>query len=292
MNIYLSKFDEEYSSITTQNILRKSITEDGQISLELNKQKVKKIISNLDNYSICQEINGSISDIKFDICDYKSGQYKSLINLNLSNMSLVYLYNNDPKDSTNFSYSLIEMISGKKYPIEKYDPKNLFQFIKVGISLKMEYFNSLINQWESFIEPYTLNFNLIQIIKRMRQRIEITSNNMFNINISCNILKAIKTLINKYNTIYNINDDDNNIHITKTITGIHGKNILKIINDTGILLNVNFDNNENAQIIPIENEKSFTEKDLKKYNVIYKNDNSFDTTLSFCLEKNKSINFL
>jgi len=291
MNIYLSKYNEEYSSITTQNILRKSITEDGQISIELNKQKVNKILSNLDNYSLCQEINGSISDIKFDICDYKSGQYKSLINLNLSNMSLVYLYNNDPKDSTNFSYSLIEMISGKKYPIEKYDPKNLFQFIKVGISLKMEYFNSLINQWESFIEPYTLNFNLIQIIKRMRQRIEITSNNMFNINISCNILKAIKTLINKYNKIYNINDDDNNIHITKTITGIHGKNILKIINDTGILLNVNFDNNENAQIIPIENEKSFTEKDLKNYNVNYKNDNSFDTTLSFCLEKNKSINF-
>ena len=292
MNIYLSKFYEEYSSITTQNILRKSITEDGQISLELNKQKVTNIISNLDNYSICQEINGSISDIKFDICDYKSGQYKSLINLHLSNMSLVYLSNNDPKDSTNFSYSLIEMISGKKYPIEKYDPKNLFQFIKCGFSLKMEYFNSMINQWESFIEPYSLNFNLIQIIKRMRQRIEITSNNMFNINISCNILKTIKTLTDKYNKIYNINyENENNIYITKTITGIHGKNILKIINDTGILINVNFDNNENAEIIPIENEKKFTEKDLKKYNVIYKNDNSFDTTISFCLEKNKSINF-
>ena len=52
------------------------------------------------------------------------------------------------------------MISGKKYPIEKYDPKNLFQFIKCGFSLKMEYFNSMINQWESFIEPYSLNFNL------------------------------------------------------------------------------------------------------------------------------------
>ena len=105
------------------------------------------------------------------MCDYNNGQYKSLIHLQLSNLSFVYLSNNDPKDSKNFCYSLVEIISGKKYPIEKFDTKNLFQFIKIGISLKMEYFNSIINQWESFIEPYTLNFTLIQIIKRMIQRI-------------------------------------------------------------------------------------------------------------------------
>ena len=198
------------------------------------------------------------------------GQYKSLIHLQLSNLSFVYLSNNDPKDSKNFCYSLVEMISGKKYPIEKFDPKNLFQFIKIGISLKMEYFNSIINQWESFIEPYTLNFTLIQIIKRMRQRIEINSNDMFNINVSCNVLRILKTIKDKYEKINNnYKDKENTNNIAKTYTGFHGKNILKIINNTGILINITFDNSENSEFIEIINEKSFSTKDLLKYNVIY-----------------------
>ena len=292
LNIYSNKFGQEYSSITTQKISRKKITEEGQISSELNKQKIKKILSNLDDYSLCQEINASISDINYDMCDYNNGQYKSLIHLQLSNLSFVYLSNNDPKDSKNFCYSLVEMISGKKYPIEKFDPKNLFQFIKIGISLKMEYFNSIINQWESFIEPYTLNFTLIQIIKRMRQRIEINSNDMFNINVSCNVLRILKTIKDKYEKINNnYEDKENTNNIAKTYSGFHGKNILKIINNTGILINITFDNSENSEFIEIINEKSFSTKDLLKYNVIHNNDNSFNTTISFSLEKNKPINF-
>ena len=81
LNIYSNKFGQEYSSITTQKISRKKITEEGQISSELNKQKIKKILSNLDDYSLCQEINASISDINYDMCDYNNGQYKSLIHL-------------------------------------------------------------------------------------------------------------------------------------------------------------------------------------------------------------------
>ena len=257
----------------------------------LNKP-VNSVKTNIDNYSICQEINGNISDIKFDICDYFSGQYKSLVDLSLTNLNLSYCSNNDPKDSKDFSLALFEMISNKKYPIDKYDPKNIFQYLNLIIWIEMKYFNSNINQWESFIEPYDIKIKLIQIIKRMRQRIEIRSSRMFNVNISCNVLKILKILKDKYEKLNNKIKQEKSFGITKSLSGIQTNEIsLKILNKTGILLNIYFDNSDNPNYIEIENEKEFIKNELLNYKVNSKNDNSLNTTLSFGFDKKQPINF-
>ena len=291
---YLDQFSSEYCSVTTKTIIRKILTEETLISKELNNDNSEKQIkSNLDKYSFCQEINGNIDNIDFDICDFFNGQYKSLINLNLSNINFVYFSNKDPKDTKNFTNSLTEMISGQKFPIEEYDPKSLFKYIKMTLTIKMDYFNSNLNQWECFMEPYDLNLNLIQVIKRMRQRIELNGDKMLNINISCNILKTLKNLIDKYTKINNIKDDnEKNVFILKKFSGIqHGNKVLKIINETGIVIKVIFNNNENSNEIEIIDQKSFNSQELLQYNVLYVNNNSFNSTISFKLENNKPINF-
>ena len=291
----LNKFSVEYSSITTQIISRKNITEEGQISNELNNLNIqsKNIIkTNIDNYSICQEINGSLADMKFDICDYFSGQYKSLANLNIKNINLNYNSNNDPKDCKDFSLALFEMITHKKYNIDKYDPKNLYQYINLIIWIEMKYFNSNINQWECFFEPFDINFKLIQIIKRMRQRIEVKSSKIFNINLSCNVLRILKILKDKYEKMTKKIKEDENISIAKSLSGIqHSETVLKIINKTGISLNIFFDNQDNPEIIEIDNDKSFNLKELSYYKVNPKKDKSLNSTISFGLEKNNIINY-
>ena len=291
---YFDKFSNEYCSITTKSIIRRLINEESYISNELNKnKKVKKIKSNLDKYSFCQEIKGNIGEINFNVCDFFNGQYKSLINLKLSDINLTYFSNNEPKDSKNFCDSLVEMISGRKNRIDFYEPKSLFRYLEMSISLKMDYYNSNINQWESFIEPFDLNLKLIQVLKRMRQRIEINCDKMLNINISCNILKVIKILISKYQRINNIKEDEEkNDYILKKFSGIYkGNKVLKIINETGIKIIVIFDNNEHNKEIEIENEKSFTNNELNDSNVIFENNNSFNSTISFKYENNNPINF-
>ena len=139
------------------------------------------------------------------------------------------------------------MISNKNFSIEKFDNKNLYVYLLTNIKFEVTYFNLFLNQWESFIEPINLKIYYIQVLKKMRPRIEIKSSNMLNLNISSNIIKILKIMKDKYEEKLIKKKEENKIEIKKTSsfkTNEENKQILIVKNNLGVNVNFWFDNKD------------------------------------------------
>ena len=299
---FVYEYKNEYESVLTKNLFDKNninienvIISNIQNSINIktinnsnnNNNSKNSYTTNIDNFSNFIECSFNQKSVSIKLYDYFKGSFRKILSINLKEMSCVYLSNSDPKDATNFSNALIEMISGINFPIEIYDIKQLFQYCLFKFNFEINYFNLYLNQWESFLEPFSINIYLIQVLKRMRKRLEINSNEkMINFNLSCNVLKILKIVIEKYKKILNEkNDNKENIENNIKIKGFEENNIIiRFKNKTGENILFWFDNKKNSKQFELKNKncKEFTLEDINNENIDYKEiNNHFNTTFSF-----------
>ena len=302
---FVYEYKKEYESILTKNLFNNNDKNNNienviinNIQYSINNKNLNNTINNnntnnsyttnIDNFTNFIDCSFNQKSISIKIYDYFKGSYRKILSINLKEMSSIYLSNSDPKDGTNFSNSLIEMISGINFPIEIYDIKQLYQYSYFKFNFEIKYFNLFLNQWESFLEPFSINMYLIQVLKRMRKRLEIISNEkMINFNLSCNVLKILKIVIEKYKKILNENDNKEieNIENNIEIKGFEENNIIiKFKNKTGENILFWFDNKKNSKQFELKdkNYKEFTLEDINNENIDYKEiNNIFNTTFSF-----------
>ena len=207
---FVNEYKNEYESVLTKNLFDKNnknienviiyniqnSINNKTINNSNNNNSKNSYTTNIDSFSNFIECSFNQKSVSIKLYDYFKGSFRKILSINLKEMSCVYLSNSDPKDATNFSNALIEMISGINFPIEIYDIKQLFQYCLFKFNFEINYFNLYLNQWESFLEPFSINIYLIQVLKRMRKRLEINSNEkIINFNISCNVLKILKIVM-------------------------------------------------------------------------------------------------
>ena len=259
------------------------------------------ITNNIANYSNYLEFNYKPKTLSFQFFDYINFTYQKMLNISLSELTFNYNSNSNPYKTENFEKSLIEMISNKNFFIEKFDNKNLYVYLLTNIKFEVTYFNLFLNQWESFIEPINLKIFYIQVLKKMRPRIEIISSNMLNLNISSNIIKILKIMKDKYEEKLIKKKEENKIDIKKTNsfkTNEENKQILIVKNNLGVNVNFWFDNkdkklNEFKFLLENNKEKIFTKKEIDELNINYKEmNNNFNTTFSFKINDYEEKNYV
>ena len=161
-------------------------------------QKKNEIITNLSKYNKFMDINLRIDKCSLTILDNTRFEKRVLLDVELTKMFMKYISNSDPSDGTNLGNAIIEMVSGKQIPIEQFNIQTLYQYINMSFSFETYYFNISMNEFEPFIEPFTSKLEIMQVAKMTRYRMDYTSQQMLNMNISANSLKVLNLFMTKY----------------------------------------------------------------------------------------------
>ena len=233
-----------------------------QVSSKLALIKKKKTITktpmNIDSFTSYTETSIEIPSIDFNLCDKYKESNVNFVTFSLSNASFFSSSNSDSSDGTNFANALIEMISGSRFPVDIYAKDSLYKYMLLKTSFRVDYHNLIIDERESLIEPIDVTISVVQVIKRMRQRIDITTNKMLDVNLSVNAMR----MVNLVKEIYQrkkikskeINNDDDSVEIV-------------IKNNTGNNVTFFFDANEKKKYdIAVDGEVNVTKKEIESLN--------------------------
>ena len=185
----------------------------------------------------------------------------------LSKFNLKMIKNSDPCDIDNMCQALVEMLSDKK-------PKNLnicnlHMYLDSMIFIEISSFNEKYSDWEPILEPWSANFNIQQIEKITRKKIQFNSDLMLNFNISVNSIQILNKIIKKINQNppqWKKEDMDCSNQI-KEVNKLKIDNAIIFENKSGLDLTFNFVSDEEKKYNLLNNtQKSFSKNDL---NIIY-----------------------
>ena len=208
-----------------------------------NENPIFEVPNNISSFNTKSESSIEIPAITFGISDKFENRIVYFILLSLKEMKLKTKANSDTKNGTNFANALIEMISAKRFiSSEVYIKEDLFYYADIHCEIRCDYFNTFIKAKENLIEPFKLQCEIIQVIKRMRQRIEISCDKVITFNISnnfkqmCDVMLMIYTKRKKDNFKYE-NEDE-----------------VVFINNTGVEIEIWFDEDSERKFICGERE--------------------------------------
>ena len=311
INDFSSKLSEEFTVKVKQIMgfkndheLRKARTiellQEKQKKEEKKKMKKKENQKiNISNYSDIMTYDFTMRNISFKFYDIIDGLYQSLFEFSMLKTNIEFYQNSNPKDSTNLVNYLKNTFSTEHKELNTYDKDNFYMYFNILSTFEVKTLNNYLDQWEYFIEPFSINFYFCQFLKRMRPNIELIIRNMLNINLSLNLAKILQFTLEKFSM--------NKEEAKKIKEGKLFKNeiaqesvrylgietpILIFENYSGVDLEVWFDNmkydSNSDKIIKLKNKQKFelTNSLLSNYNVVKRN-NNLNSTLSykFCLDK-------
>ena len=305
VNVQVKKEDKLFT-IDDEDIKRARSEE--LIKIKENKKEKEKIKNNeiqktnINNFVDIFTYEFKTEDISIKFYDIIDGVYQSLFEFYIKDSKLEMYQNSNPKDSTNLMNYLINSFKGERKELNTYDKNNFYLYFNALTNIEVKSLNNYINQWEYFIEPFSMKFYYCQLLKRMRPNIELLiPNNMLNINLSLNFARILEFVLKKFS----INKEeigkkkegklykDEIVPKSLNYSGIESP-ILILENYTGVDMeiwfdNIKYDNKNNDKIITLRNNKKYelTNSLLKKYNIERKN-NNLNSTISykFCLDKN------
>ena len=300
--------EKRFKLLADEDEIKRAKTEDLIYIKEQNneKQKIRKNESkktNIFNFIDIFTYDIRICDISVKFYDIVDGLYQSLFELYIMDTSIEMHQNSNPKDSTNLIAYIKNTFTNERKELNTYQKDNFYLYFNILTNVEIKSLNNYLNQWEYFIEPFSLKFYYCQFLKRMRPNIELYIPNMLNINLSLNFAKITAFTLKKFY----LNKEENEKHkegkmFKDELTpeahylGIESP-LLILENYTGVDMEIWFDNikyDENKDlIIKIGNNKKFelTNGLLKKFNV-KKTYNNLNSTISykFCIENNNQIN--
>ena len=284
--------DEEIRRATIRESIR--IKEKNKNNRKLKNKENKKI--NVFNYNKKFTYEFIITDISMKFYDIIDGIYQPLFEFLITKNKIEFQQNNKPKDIKNFKKYLVNAISNGPDMINSYDIYNLYMYLKIETHIEIKSLNNYLNQWEYFIEPFSINFYFWQLYRRMRPSIELFIPEMLNMNLSLNFAKILQFTIRKFSlnkeeiqkkkeqTLYNSEIISKNRHYLG-----YESPILILENYTGVDMEIWFDNikynNSNKDlIIKLKNKQKLeiTNGLLIKYKV-KKQNNNLNSTISYKL---------
>ena len=181
--------------IIIKNKLQKHFTRRYKdIKLKLEKEDVRNI-SKFNNFL---DVNVKIDKTSFTIFDNTTVRKKVLMDVGFNKLNLKYISNSKPRDKDNMGNAIIEIITATSIPMEQYNFQNLYQYMDMVFELEIYYYNLVLSDFEPFIEPFGMKINMLQVDPMTRNKMEITSKDMLNINISSNSMKVLNMFLTKY----------------------------------------------------------------------------------------------
>ena len=301
--------EKEIKFIDDEDEIKRARTLD-LIDKKRKKDEKKKVIKdenkkiNTFNFIDIFTYDIRITNISVKFYDIIDGIYQSLFELYIKNTTIEMCQNSNPKDCTNLMTYLITTFTHERKELNTYQKDNFYLYFNLITNIEIKCLNNYLNQWEYFVEPFSLKFYYCQFLERMLPNIELFIPNMLNFNLSLNFAKIVAFTLKKFNM--NKEEIEKNkagklfkdeIIPEANYLGIESP-ILILENYTGVDMEIWFDNmkyeENNELIIKIENNKKFelTNSLLKKYNVTKEN-NNLNSTISykFCInniENNKN----
>ena len=295
--INLIEDEDEIKRARTEDLIniKKKNNEHQKIMKDENKK------TNIFNFIDIFTYDIRICDISVKFYDIIDGLYQSLFELYIMNTTIEMLQNSNPKDSTNLMTYLKSNFTHERKELNSYQKDNFYLYFNIITNVEVKSLNNYLNQWEYFIEPFSLKFYYCQFLKRMRPNIELFIPNMLNVNLSLNFAKIVAFTLKKFY----MNKEEieknkegklfrNELTLEGNYLGIESP-LLILENYTGIDIEVWFDNikyDENSDlIIKIKNNQKFelTNCLLKKYKV-KKLNNNLNSTISYklCIDNNNN----
>ena len=278
---------QQMKTIAKRALAAEKMKKDMQVMYEKIKQK-NKIIINTADFNQHMDIILRMDKCSLTLFDNTSFEKRVLLDIELTKLLLKFISNSDPGDGTNFGNALIEMISNKQIPMEKYNIQTLYQYCNISFSFEIYYYNITLNDFEPFIEPFSTKIEMRQVAQNTRNRIDVTSNQMINVNISSNSVIVLNLFLIKFNEdeakwVQPINEGmfsktstlklrkalskeiDNDNYLLSNQTEAKEDLVLQFINQTGVDLTFWFDTNKDNKIsLPYNETVSYTKTSLSR----------------------------
>jgi len=311
INDFSSKLSEEFTVKVKQIMgfkndheLRKArtieILQEKQKKEEKKKMKKKEDQKvNISNYNDIMTYDFTMRNISFKFYDIIDGLYQSLFEFSMLKTNIEFYQNSNPKDCTNLVNYLKNSFSIEHKELNTYDKDNFYMYFNILSTFEVKTLNNYLDQWEYFIEPFSIDFYYCQFLKRMRPNVELMIKNMLNINLSLNLAKIVQFTLEKFSMN---KEEAKKIKEGKLFKNEIAQESVRYLgietpslifeNYTGVDLEVWFDNmkydSNSDKIIKLKNNQKFefTNSLLTNYNVVKRN-NNLNSTLSykFCLDK-------
>ena len=281
-------FKQCFKRIVLVKKLQKKLNNELKI---LKKKKGKEIDNvNTSNFNSYIECNVKIAQIGITFFDIDGPKHLAIFNSDFSNLSVKFLSNSIPKDKKNMGNAIVEMVTASEIPIDEYYVNNLGFYLEVFFTFESNYHNTILSEFEPLIERINIKVLMYQVASIIRSKCFVDIEEMININISSNAVKALNLFMLKYSE--EVEDMENLREISKKIISqkssksllehIKNKksynyastnNIIKtskagavvfVYNKTGVELNFYFESNPNY-IIGMKPEEmlTFSKADLK-----------------------------
>ena len=273
--------EKEIKFIDDEDEIKRARTLD-LINKKRKKDEKKKVIKdenkkiNTFNFIDIFTYDIRITNISVKFYDIIDGIYQSLFELYVKNTTIEMCQNSNPKDCTNLMTYLITTFTHERKELNTYQKDNFYLYFNLITNIEIKCLNNYLNQWEYFVEPFSLKFYYCQFLERMLPNIELFIPNMLNFNLSLNFAKIVAFTLKKFNMNKEEIEKNKEGKLFKdeiipeaNYLGIESP-ILILENYTGVDMEIWFDNikyeENNELIIKIENNKKFelTNSLLKK----------------------------
>ena len=164
------------------------------IKIKLEKEDPR----NISKFNSFMDVNLKIDKASFTIFDNTTIRKKILMDISFTKLSLKYISNSKPRDKNNMGNAIIEIITAKPISMDQYNFQTCYQYMKMVFEIDIYYYNLILSDFEPFIEPYGMEINMLQVDPITRNKIDISSKDMLNMNISSNSIKVLNMFLTKY----------------------------------------------------------------------------------------------
>ena len=282
-------FKQCFKKIVLIKKLQKKLNNELKI---LKKKKGNKIDNvNTSNFNSYIECNVKIDQIGVTFFDINGPRHLAIFNSDFSNLSVKFLSNSIPKDKKNMGNAIVEMVTASEMPIDEYNVNNLGFYLKVYFTFEANYHNTILSEFEPLIERINIKILMYQVASFIRSKCFVDIDEMININISSNAVKALNLFMLKYSEEFEdmeiLRENSKKILTQKTNKSLldlkknkkpynyeaSTKNITAtskegavvfVYNKTGVELNFYFESNPNYIIgMKPEERLTFSKADLK-----------------------------
>ena len=262
INLLRTELSKNYLSNENEKILiqkTKFIKKLAKINIKLQNQ-TKYNTTTFNNFN---DINLKIEKLTVRLIDNTEFYDVPLAKLNIYRIDMKAFLNSDPVDYKNMGLYIIEMISGKK--TKNYNIYNLYQHCDCSFKFDVFLYNQILSDWDLLVEPWKAEIKVFQVAKMTRLKLDIKSNDMFNINITINMMKVMNEILKK------IGQNESkwiNRKISKNaVKDEFSNDVIEFYNLLGIPITLWFNlDSENKIVIDNDQKISFTQNELDKIN--------------------------
>ena len=201
---------------------------------EKEKTEQQKPTSNIDDINNMIDVKLILDKISIRFLD-DSGRYLiPLLNIETNQTLIKYIQNSNTDSVENISNLILESISKKEVLLSDYDINGLGMYVEMEFNTAINFYNDRINDWEPILERYSGVLKVDQVASFSRMRIDYSSEDIFNINVSISSMSVLNRVLKKFSQDEE-EWDKKNLEINDDLEKNLDKDIaIQFINLTGI----------------------------------------------------------